>query len=603
MRAAQPGAAGQALGRERAEGLQHPVAALGQVLQEGLLHQRGQQVLRVRHPAHRLHGLQRGAPGEHRQPPGQLPLLLGQQLPAPLDDGAQRAVAGRLGTVAPAEQTETVVQAVGQLVRAEGAQPGRGQLDGQGQPVQGRADLRHARVAVEAGAHRAGAFQEQLDRRARRQRRNRHQGLAGDPEALPAGGEDPYAPAGAQQQCRQCGGGVDQVLAVVEHEQRLAVLQGGQQPLGGVHARGAEALAHPERGEHGVRDLSAVGQGRQLDEADVRRGDRRLAPARRLDREPGLAGAAGTGERDQACVGEQGRDAVQLRVPADTAGQLGGQPGAARGGGGAPQQFTVEGGQLGRGVGAELLGQRAPRLLVHGQRLGGPSARVQGPHQLPVQPLAQGMPGQQSPQLGHQLGATPERQIRLDPVLYGGQPQLREPGRLGGRLRQVGQRGTAPQRERLTQSGRRARVVTGGESGAPRLAQTFEYVTVDGRGRRDDAVSRAAALDGCVRGQPPAKARDLRLEGVRGTGGRLGAVQAVDQPGRGDRATGVEEQERQQRSGAGAAGVDGGAVVGADVQGAEDPEAHSRDSGTAESRPTRGGPAPCSGPGSGRALS
>ncbi len=93
----------------------------------------------------------------------------------------------------------------------------------------------------------------------------------------------------------------------------------------------------------------------------------------------------------------------------------------------------MEGGQLGRGSTPSCSASVRRASSVHGHVLGGPPARVQGPHQLPVQPLKFRVRGQQPPQLGHQFGAAPERQFRLDPVLYGGQPQLREPGRFGGR--------------------------------------------------------------------------------------------------------------------------------------------------------------------------
>ncbi|MDH6219338.1 hypothetical protein M2283_006672 [Streptomyces pseudovenezuelae] len=376
-----------------------------------------------------------------------------------------------------------------------------------------------------------------------------------------------------EEQRGEPGGVRHQVFAVVEHQEDSAVRQGGEQSVRAVRRGTAEALAHAERGQHGVRDPRAVGERRQLDEAGLG------VPARGLDRQPRLARAAGAGERDQTRVGQEGGDPGEFGLTSDEPGELDREP-EPHGLGAAPEQLQVQRGQLRRGIGPELVGERAPGLLVHRERLRGPPGRVQGPHQLPVQPLAQRPDGQQRPQLRYEFGSAAEREIRLDPVLYGGRPELFQAGGLGVRVREVGQRRTAPQGERLAQLGRRPRGITGGERGTPLLGQVFEAVGVDRVRRGGDAVAGRDRLDVRVRGQPPAQAGYLRLEGVGGSGGWLGAVQAVCEALRGDRAARVQEQERQQGAGAGAAGVDGGAVVGADVQRAQDAEAHSCDSGS-----------------------
>ncbi|GHH86645.1 hypothetical protein GCM10018793_59460 [Streptomyces sulfonofaciens] len=77
---------------------------------------------------------------------------------------------------------EALAEAGGEFIQGEGAQPGRGEFDGQRQPVKRLADRGHARVSVPlavsvavsvsvfaavfaaAGADGAGAVEEQPDR-------------------------------------------------------------------------------------------------------------------------------------------------------------------------------------------------------------------------------------------------------------------------------------------------------------------------------------------------------------------------------------------------------------------------------------------------------
>ncbi|SEE50255.1 hypothetical protein SAMN05216533_2521 [Streptomyces sp. Ag109_O5-10] len=148
-------------------------------------------------------------------------------------------------------------------------------------------------------------------------------------------------------------------------------------------------------------------------------------------------------------------------------------------------------------------------LLVHGEGLGGPPGRVQGPHRLPVQPLAQRPAGRQRPQLRHRFRAAAERQVRLDPVLYGGQPQVFEARRLGLGVREVGQRGATPQGEGLAEPGRGGQVVAGGEGGPPGRGPGFELVCVHGVGGDRDPVPRSRWPRPPRAGRPTAQPRDL----------------------------------------------------------------------------------------------
>ena len=78
-------------------------------------------------------------------------------------------------------------------------------------------------------------------------------------------------------------------------------------------------VAQAERAEYGLRHVRAGAQHGQLDEADVA-----LLPIGGLDRQPGLAGAARSVERDQAGLAEQLADPAQFVLPPDEAAELAG---------------------------------------------------------------------------------------------------------------------------------------------------------------------------------------------------------------------------------------------------------------------------------------
>ena len=102
--------------------------------------------------------------------------------------------------------------------------------------------------------------------------------------------------------------------------------------------------------------------------------------------------------------------------------------------------------------------ERRPRVAVGLERLGLPARAVEREHQLPAQPLAVRMLGDQRLELADELGVAAEREVGLDPLLERRQPQLLEPRRLDPRERlvvELGQRRPAPQRERLAQQARR----------------------------------------------------------------------------------------------------------------------------------------------------
>ena len=135
-------------------------AVLGECLQQGVPHpaghrdgdhqrlvdQRPKMVGDVGHGdvivgAHRLGRRQVAPTRQHREPFEDALLVAEQQLVAPVDDSAQRLLA-RQGRARPArQQAEPIVEPGGDLGERERPGPGRGQLDGQRQPVEPGADV------------------------------------------------------------------------------------------------------------------------------------------------------------------------------------------------------------------------------------------------------------------------------------------------------------------------------------------------------------------------------------------------------------------------------------------------------------------------------
>jgi hypothetical protein len=166
--------------------------------------------------------------GEHAEPAEQRALRVVEQVVAPVDHVAQRAVPV-VGAAPAGQQLQVVGEAGEQAVHTERGDPGRGQLDGQRHPVQPGtqpADLGALVGEVRVGG--LGPVQEQcLGLRAQRaagvrrdqgQRRHPDGALAGHSEPFPAGGQHGQLRTPGQQPLGQRRGRVQQVLAVVQHQ-------------------------------------------------------------------------------------------------------------------------------------------------------------------------------------------------------------------------------------------------------------------------------------------------------------------------------------------------------------------------------------------------
>ena len=104
--------------------------------------------------------------------------------------------------------------------------------------------------------------------------------------------------------------------------------------------------------------------------------------------------------------------------------------------------------ERGPGLDAELLEERAPRLLVGVQRVRLAPVAVEREHQLPAQALSQRMLGDQGLELAEKLGVIAELELGVDSLLDHAQPQLLELRDRGLRERVVGEARRAAARAR-----------------------------------------------------------------------------------------------------------------------------------------------------------
>ena len=156
------------------------------------------------------------------------------------------------------------------------------------------------------------------------------QRLPGDRQRFPAGGEDPQLRQPVEQLIGELRGRFDEMLAVVQHQHRLADVEQLGHPVerrGLLHlpSVGKAAVPGAERAEHRVGQLirrAHPGQRHEPHPAALIS----PMPGHRLQGQPGLARATGPDDGDQPGGGHQLGELLQLAVPADEAGQLRREP-------------------------------------------------------------------------------------------------------------------------------------------------------------------------------------------------------------------------------------------------------------------------------------
>ncbi len=408
------------------------------------------------------------------------------------------------------------------------------------------------------------------------------------------------------------GGGCDDVLAVVEQQQEPAPcavlgepvegvvpdpLGEGPQLLGGGAAQ--LGLAGAERGEGGFGDVLRVAgpvDGGEFDEPHPVGPGALVLGLGGLLGQPGLAGAAGSQQRDEAGSREVVADGADVVLAPDEGGQAGaqiarGHGGGGRGGGGGcgcgcdcgcgcgkrlgsrvrgGQQFAVQGAQLRARVRAQPVGQLPAYDVVRGQRLRRAARVAQGPDAQRVQRLVHRVLRAQRGQLRQGPLCLAQRQGRGQPAPARVRPYGLPARGLRARVRQVGEGRAAPQGEGLVVPGRRLGRVAGRAPGAD---QPLEAVQVDVLPRGGQLVAALRGPHGCVPERPP-QPGDQRLQGGHRVGGRIRVPHLGDeQPGR-HHPPRPQRERGQQRPKARSADGHGGPVVVVGLGGSEDRVTH-----------------------------
>ena len=213
-----------------------------------------------------------------------------------------------------------------------------------------------------------------------------------------------------------------------------------------------------------------------------------------------------------------------------------------------PQDLLLEPAQLGARFEPELVAQRSPRIDVRLERVGLSPRAIEGQHQWAAQRLSQRMFGDERLELADQLAVATQPQVAVDPLRQRLEALLVQPLRLvrrEGLERQVAKRPSAPEREPFPISRRRS-VEIATLALSPRLRhERLESVGVDGALLRVEDIPRRLGAHEC-RGSVTerfAQARDIDLNGFRGSRGRRLAPELVDQSLRRHNLTAVEEQD------------------------------------------------------------
>jgi hypothetical protein len=283
--------------------------------------------------------------------------------------------------VSRAQQRKPVIQPIQQLRHAKRLHPRRGQLDGQRHAVKARHQPRRRRsrriVQHEPRIYLAGAVREQGHRfgsdawvTGQGQRSQPVARLTGNSQRLPAGDQHPQVVTGSEQGGAELGSRVDDVLAVIQHQQQLLP---GQHPGQHIGWRDSRLLAHSQGYGHHRRDLRRILYRRQLGRPRPV-GEPARHPPGYLGGQPGLAHPARPGQRHQPVPLQQARDLAHRPVPADEARQRGRETMRATGHGGRhglPHADTLTASRNGRTAPAGQAGlrrtQRTPGRYRHRQ--------------------------------------------------------------------------------------------------------------------------------------------------------------------------------------------------------------------------------------------
>ena len=227
---------------------------------------------------------------------------------------------------------------------------------------------------------------------------------------------------------------------------------------------------------------------------------------------------------------------------------------------------ALERAELRGGLQAQLV-QSGTRIAVGGKRIGLAARPVEGEHALGLKALAVRVARDEHIKLADERRVVPALEVGLDTSLEGRQPAFLEACRLDlgeGLVGDVGQCRAAPEGEGFA---KRAGLPRGGEALEP---LDVELVCLD-----TDVIAGRTG-DDPVGAQDLAERMNVHLQRARGAPGRGFAPDPVDQPIRGDRFVGLEQEQGEQRARPLSAQRQGDAVVSQHLQWPQQAEIHDR---------------------------
>ena len=195
--------------------------------------------------------------------------------------------------------------------------------------------------------------------------------------------------------------------------------------------------------------------------------------------------------------------------------------------------------------------------MICDERLGLSAGAVEREHELAVQPLSQRMHGDERLELAHELRMPPERKVGLDPLLEGRNAPFLEACDLvlcERVMGEVGERGSAPERERLEQRPCRQLRIPCAKSASAVFDEPFKSFGVELLRLRPQQIAGASRDQDVLRLAPgaPASKRlaqlgDVDLDDLDGRGRRVTVLEVVDQAVNGNDLVSVEQQDSQER--------------------------------------------------------